>query len=406
MVNTTQDVETTYVRSRSCCISFIIVNLHFCPDILKRTSFKMQKSSACSLEFQLSNEAAMSPYDRTSTTGAQTRATHESNPRARKNVREESAGFTLSLDHLLTDACEVVDKRKSSLIQSDLTATSPKTVLSPRTETGVVHTNAGLLPSASPGSKRKSHEAFDHDAVANFLNHGAWNDLLPQAEDGSSAAVLNDTALLSAAATLGFGPIPPVQSESSSCAMSSSRPHRVRDTRATNLTNEDNAPLMRQPDQKQRVLALHPEEESVYTDTASAAHPQVARSWNDLAPQPADTSENTQAVQGVSADLPLNPSAVPPPATAVLKNLNSGISPSSSSLTAVTEASTASRWAVRDAVPDERGCCTLNTAANVEVKRDETITGLAPAHQKFGDASRILDGSSDCIAFALAGVLA
>jgi len=32
VVNTTQDVETTYVRSRSCCRSFIIVNLKFCPD--------------------------------------------------------------------------------------------------------------------------------------------------------------------------------------------------------------------------------------------------------------------------------------------------------------------------------------------------------------------------------------
>jgi len=344
----------------------------------------------------------MASFDGASTPEAQVKATHcSNNPRRRKNVREESAGFTLSLDDLLTDACEVVDNAKYDLRLTEGSVTgSPKTVVSSSAVAGVLHTNAHILPSASLGTKRESHEAFDHAAVADFLSYGAWNDLLPRDGDGSSAVVLSDSTLHTAAATLGFSRTPLVPSGSAR-ATSSSRPRKVCDTRLPTTSNEFSAPTTVQAARKRaRVHAQCDDVECDDSDAGSTANSQTAGSWNDLAPQPADTSENTQAAQRISADLPLNPtlaSVLRPFATPVSKNFDRGILAASNSSTA---------GAVHDAASSELGCLTSHAGNDAETNKEGTITGLAPAHLKFCDASSNLDGSSDCIAFALAGVLA
>ena len=311
--------------------------------------------------------------------------------RPRKNVREETAGFIQSLDILLNDACEVANNDESLINENASAAVTAPNLMPPTVGSSVVRTCMHASSSASPGTKRISCEVFDHDAVADYLSHGAWNDLLPKNDDGSDSIALDDFTLHTAAATLGLGPIPSVSTESSH-SISTARGHMAHNGAVTNSSTHMPVPAVGQApvDARKGVPTQHLDDESADSDAASIA------------------------TNGASADQPSSPTP-PSPVSTPNPGMQNSIEcsilhPSLSSSLPV--AADSRSWTVLDAASNELKLVNSSSSrsrhsdSNEDAKNKAPSTGFS-SYQDCADAHGNSAGaSSDCIALAITGVFA
>jgi len=313
--------------------------------------------------------------------------------RPRKNVREGTAGFIQSLDILLNDACQAANYDTPVICKKDnVTVKAPHlipSIVGPR----VVHTKCTHdSSSSSTDAKRKSHEAFDHDAVSNFLSYGAWNDLLPKNDDGSDSVTLDDFALNTAAATLGLGPIPSVPTESPH-ATSPGRAHKAHNRAVTHRPSDTFRPTMNHsPDEKSNhALAQRLGDECVDSDAACVAT-HGASADQPSSPPPSSTNSSLAPEEPIDIDCavshPSKSSFLPAAAVSSRRTMRGA---ASKDLKHLNSFSSNVRYSTK----------------NEESSDEEAITGLASAYQDYADANGTSVGaSSDCIALAITGILA